>query len=184
MQKTQIPRAEVLDDLRNTLTHARHCHEGWRTFQFEHPERRQIVEVFNTYPGFFSTVSPALFTTFAVELCSLFGTRSDEITLKLIPDIEVDPEFTNIWKRGRRFYKYRNKFIAHRDTKQVLTGFENPEGISYNDIHRLLDDTCGLFDIAAKRLGIPGIPQLHCDPDLLLLIQNLHRQYSEFPLNC
>jgi len=169
---------EHLDDIRATLTHSRLCHEGWRIIEFPHPERDKIVNVYNRYAGFLDPVSPALFTTFVVKLCSLFGERSDEISLKLIPDVEQDPAFANIWKRGRQFYKYRNKFIAHRDRVQVLEGFQNPHGLNYDGLHQLLDDTCSLYDAAAKRLGFRGVHPLSCESDLMDLIQNLHRQMS------
>ena len=167
---------EHLDDIRDTLTQSRLCHEGWRIFEFEHPDRDQIVAVFNRYAGFFATVSPALFTTFAVKLCSLFGERPNEISLKLIPSVEQDPAFAGIWERGRQFYQYRNKFIAHRDRVEVLKGFTNPHGLAYPGLHQLLDDACGLFDAAAKRLGIRGVHPLTCESDLLFLIQNLQQQ--------
>lgn len=172
-------RMEHLDDIRDTLTQSRLCHEGWRIFEFDHPERDQIVDVFNRYAGFFATVAPALFTTFAVKLCSLFGERPDEISLKLIPEVDQDPAFAGIWQRRRQFYLYRNKFIAHRDRVQVLEGFPNPHGLNYDGLHQLLDDTCDLYDAAAKRLGFRGVHTLSCENDLVDLIQNLHQHSTE-----
>jgi hypothetical protein len=119
-----------LDDIGDTLSHARQCHEAWWLFTGLHPDRDKIVWVHNFYPGFFGPVRPALYVTFVVKLASLFGTRSDEISLKLIPDIEQEPSFSSLWRRGRRLHKYRSKIIAHRDIDLEVRSYAQESGFT------------------------------------------------------
>ena len=167
-----------LDDLRDTLSHARACHEAWWLFTGTHPDREKIVRVFNSYFEFFSAVRPALYVTFIVKLASVFGTRADEITLKAIPDIEQHTSFANLWERGRRFHKYRSKLIAHRDIDLETRSYAQESGFTYDDLKMLLDDTCGLFDSAARRLRIDPVHQLSCEADLLRFVHDLFKQRS------
>lgn len=164
-----------IDDIRETLSHARLCHEAWWLFTGTHPERERIVRVFNRYINFFSAVRPALYTTFVVKLASVFGTRSDEISLKVIPDIEQDSSFGVLWERGRRLHKYRSKLIAHRDIDIGSRSYARESGFTYDDLKALLGETCGLFDSAARRLRINPVHRLSSETDLLRLINDLHR---------
>ena len=143
-----------LDDIRDTLLHARLCYEAWWLLETQHPNRKQIVSVYNRYVGFFSTVHPALFATFLVKLASVFGTRTDEISLQRIVDIDQIAEFPKLWTRGRLFHKYRSKVIAHRDINITHKTFVPESGCpTYDSLKELLDDTCRLFDAAAQRQG-------------------------------
>jgi hypothetical protein len=165
-----------LDDIRDTLSHARVCHEAWWLFMGIHPDREKIVRVFNSYIDFFSAVRPALYITFVVKLASVFGTRADEITLKSIPDVEQHTSFPNLWERGRRLHKYRSKLIAHRDVDLGTRSYAQESGFTYDDLKTLLDDTCGLFDSVARRLRIDPVHQLSCEADLLQLVHDLFKQ--------
>ena len=162
-----------LDDIRDTLSHARVCHEAWWLLTGTHPEREKIVRAFNSYLGFFSAVRPALYATFIVKLSSVFGVRADEISLKVIPDIEQDTSFSDLWGRGRRLHRYRSKLIAHRDIELQSRNYAQESGFTYNDLKTLLDDTCRLFDSAARRLRIDLVHQLSCETALLRLIHDL-----------
>jgi AbiU2 len=164
-----------LDDLRDTLSHARLCHEAWWLFRGPHPDREKIVRVFNSYFGFFDAVRSALYVTFIVKLASVFGTRADEITLKAIPDIEQHTSFADLWERGRRLHKYRSKLIAHRDIDLETRSYAQESGFSYDDLKTLLDDTVGLFDSAARRLHIDPVHQLSCEADLLQLVHDFFK---------
>jgi len=140
-----------------------------------HPDREKIVRVFNSYIGFFSAVKPALYVAFIAKLASVFGTRADEISLKVIPDIEQDASFSDLWDRGRRLHKYRSKLIAHRDIDLESRNYAQESGFTYDDLKALLDDTCGLFDSAACRLRIDPVHQISCGADLLRLISDLFK---------
>lgn len=163
-----------LDYIRDTLMHARLCHEAWWIFKGTNPEREMIKSVYNRYLEFFATVRPALYTTFVVKLATLFGTGSGDITFKLIPEVEKEPSFTELWDRGRQLYKVRNKLIAHRDRKIGDRDFALESGLTYADLKAILDDACGLFDSYAQRLKIPAVPKVSCESDLLRLMNDLY----------
>jgi hypothetical protein len=161
------------DDIRTTLLHARLCHEGWWVFAGTHPQREAILSVYNRYLHFFEAVQPALFTTFVVKLASLFGTRSDEITLKMLPGSELDPAFDELWERGRRLHRYRSKVIAHRDISVLSKDFAKDTGFTYDGMKAILDDTCAMFDRLAVGYSFePSFPFSSHD-DLLALVNDL-----------
>jgi hypothetical protein len=166
-------RMNHLDDIRNTLFEARVCHEAWWLFTGTHTDRKKIVQVYNGYLDFFSAVRPALYVTFIVKLASVFGTRGDEISLKVIPGIEQDTSFSDLWERGRRLHKYRSKLIAHRDINLESRNYARASGFTYDGLKALLDDTCRSFDLAARRLHIDPIHHLSCEGDLLRLIHDV-----------
>ena len=168
-----------LDDIRDTLIHARLCYEAWWLLESSHPNRKQIVSVYNRYRGFFITVHPALFATFLVKLASVFGARTDEISLERISGIDKIAEFAQLWKRGRLFHKYRSKVIAHRDIDITHKTFVPESGCpTYDDLKQLLDDTCQLFDLAAKSLGAEGLPPFTSGDDFLSLILALDQHHK------
>jgi hypothetical protein len=167
------------DDIRNTLLHARLCYDAWWLLESRHPNREQIVSVYNRYKGFFGTVHPALFATFLVKLASVFGTRNDEISLERIVGIDQLAKFPQLWKRGRLFHKYRSKVIAHRDVDITHKTFVPESGCpTYDSLRELLDDTCQLFDLAAKRQGAQGLPPFTSADDLLSLILALDQHQN------
>ena len=168
-----------LNDIRDTLIHARTCYEAWWFFETEHPNREQIVSVYNRYNGFFATVHPALFATFLVKLASVFGTRTDEISLERIPGIHQIAEFPALWARGRLFHKYRSKVIAHRDINVTHETFVPESGcLTYDDLKKLLDDTCQLFGTAAQNLKAEGLPAVTSVDHLLALILALDQHHN------
>ncbi len=161
------------DDIRNTLSHAKTCHEAWWLLIGEHPKRKQIKFVYNKYLNFFDTLRPALYCTFAMKLSSLFSTIAKDITLDKLPGIKKYPEFNNLWDRGRRLYQYRSKVIAHRDKATTSRNFAKETGFTYNDLKNILDDSCSLFDSFAKDNKISGVYDFSCEKDLLELISDL-----------
>lgn len=166
-----------LDDARVTLLLAKMSHEAWRLFDGPHTQRRAILEVRNRYRDFMVTVQEALFTTLIVKLASLFGMRSDEITLCSLPAAKDDVSFPDLWDRGRKLHKYRSKAIAHRDPRVTEHDFARDTGFTYNDLKQLLDDTCACFDRIAAKNGVRGVLQISCEPDFLHLVHDLtHRE--------
>jgi hypothetical protein len=160
-----------LDDLRHTLTHARLCHEAWWFIEGEHAAREGIVRVYNRYRDFFTTVHPALFVTFIVKLCSVFDNNPNSISLKLLPGNETHPGFLDLWQRGRTLFRYRSKVIAHRDLALTKRNFAL-DGLSYNDIKAILDESCNMFDAIANRIGVQPTYPFSCKGDLYLMIQD------------
>jgi AbiU2 len=173
-----------VDDTCDTFIHARLCHEAWWLTTRDHPDRDKIVWVFNFYLHFFGTVQPALFVTFIIKLASLFGTRSDEITIRLVPGIESDSSFPFLWERRRRLHKYRSKLIAHRDIELGLRDFAREARFTFNDLETLLNDTCAIFDSAARRLAITPIHRFSCQSDLLRLVYDLKISASRRRRRC
>lgn len=161
------------DDIRTTLLDARLCYQAWWILVGTRQQRDSILAVYNRYLHFFEAVRPALFTTFAVKLATLFGRRSDEITLKSLLGAEADPKFGDLWKRGRRLYWYRSKVIAHRDLAVLSTDFAKKTGFTHKDLRMLLEDTSSLFDRLADNHGFERVPPLSSKEDLLALIKNL-----------
>jgi len=162
-----------LDDVRVTLLLARLSHEAWRLFDGPHAERSAILEVRNRYRDFLVTVEEALLTTFVVKLASLFGTHRDEITLHMLPGVDQDPEFNDVWDRGRRLHKYRSNAIAHRNRAVTSHDFARDTGFTYDDLKRLLDDTCALFDRVAVKHGARGVLDVSCEGDFIQMIHDL-----------
>lgn len=161
------------DDLRVTLLLARMSHEGWRLFDGPHAERHAIVAVRDEYRHFFTTVEEALFTTFIIKLSCVFGTRRDEISLRRLPAVVKESEFDDLADRGARLHKYRSKAIAHRARGVTERDFAKETGFTYNDLKRLLDDTCALFDRIAAKQGLRGILNVSCGDDFMQLIHDL-----------
>lgn len=164
------------DDIRTTLLHARLCHQAWWVFTGSHPQRDAILEVYNRYLHFFEAVRPALFTTFVVKLASLFGTRSDEISLKMLEGSQSDAAFNDLWDRGRRLHKYRSKVIAHRDIDVLSKDFAKDTGFTYNTLKAILDDTSALFDRCAATFSFESTFTFSSDEDLLSLVNDLSTQ--------
>lgn len=176
MQRNDENRMSQLDDLRDTLAHARVSYEAWWLFTGPHQEREGIVRVFNSYLRFFRVVHPALWVTFVVKLASVFGTRSEEISLRTIPGAEQDCSFAGLWQRDRRLHRYRSKVIAHRDKELLSRNYARESGFTYDALKALLDDTCAFFDSAAVRLSVGPVDAFSCEADLLRLVQRLGRQ--------
>ena len=161
-------------DLRDTLSHARLCHEGWWLFKCEHPRRDEIVAAYNQHSDFFSTVQPALFVTFVIKLASVFGKRSDEISLKSIPCADRLPGFSDLWSRGQRFHKYRSKIVAHRDINIATNTFIPESGCpTFDSLKSLLDDTCQFFNDAAKSLNVDGLHPVTLEKDFFSMVSKL-----------
>ncbi|MEY2584431.1 MAG: hypothetical protein QOD80_457 [Verrucomicrobiota bacterium] len=161
------------DDIRTTLLHARLCHQAWWVFTGAHPQRDAILAVYNRYLHFFEAVRPALFSTFIVKLASLFGTRSDEITLKMLPGSEDDPAFAALWERGRRLHRYRSKVIAHRDVEVLSKDFAKDTGFTYDSLKAILEDTYALFDRLADAHRFEHTFSFSSQDDLLALVNDL-----------
>lgn len=163
-----------VDDIRSTLLDARLCYQAWWVLVGTPHQRDSIVTVCERYFQFFEPARFALFTTFAVKLASLFGTRPDEITLKLLPGAEADPDFGDLWDRGRCLHKYRSKVIAHRDRAVSSRNFAKETGFTHRDLRVLLDSTCSLFDRLGDKHGFERVPPLSSKEDLLGLVKDLN----------
>ncbi|MBW1778965.1 MAG: hypothetical protein JRJ54_15495 [Deltaproteobacteria bacterium] len=172
----------ILEDLKNTITHAKLCHEAWWFLRENRPDRDQILSVYRKYRTFFNTIQPALYTSFAVKLASVFDNSEDSINLKTLqreiqkvpnPPFKPKISFNKIWERGRRLYKYRSKVIAHRDRDVPIRNFAKETGFIYNDLINLLSDTCEFINESAKFLGKPGLPNFSIEDNFKAIIEKL-----------
>ena len=166
----------AIDDLRLTLTHARVCHEAWWLIEGDHPKRGDIVAIYNRYATFFGAIHPALFVTFVIKLSSLFDENENSISLKAIPGSLHDPQFHDLWERGRRLFRYRSKVIAHRDTRLLHKSFAADTGFTFNDLKAILDDSCHLFDRSANFHGIDPVHVFSCADDLSLMVHDFQQR--------
>lgn len=164
----------TLDDLRDTLTHARLCHEGWWLIEGDHPFWHDASKIYNRYADFFYlAVSPALFATFMLKLASVFDEDNRSISLKDLPDYNRYPGFQELWSLGRVLFEYRNKVIAHRSRKIDPAQLAADTGFTYDGLKKLLDDACSMFDNIATTIRIEGTHRLSCRNHLHSLIKAL-----------
>jgi hypothetical protein len=171
------PSEEVMldpfDDVRDTVYHARLCCEAWWQLEGAHPHRDAILRGFESFSVLFETIRPALFVSFIVKICSLFGNGRDEITLRSLPDAQLDPEFARIWDTGRIFYRYRSKLIAHRDASKDPDLVAKETGMTHDDLLRLMNDVVALFDRVAAVQRVPSVPDVHCEDEILEVARRL-----------
>ena len=162
-------------DIRSTLLEARLFDETWWLLEGTHPDRDTIVKACNRHVVFFQALRPGMFVAFIVVLSSLFDERNDSVTLKSIPQIIADPSFADLWKRGRRLYRYRSKSIAHRDVQNETIDFAAATGFSYDGLRGILADACQIYDRYARAHKFEPLPSVDfsASADLLRLLRKL-----------
>ena len=173
----------MIDDIVKTLQHAKSCHEAWRFLFGENPNRTQVLNFRKKYFSLFETIRPALYTTFVVKLSSIFDEDSNSISLKtLVREIEKSTnaifkadsiDFDDLWKRGRKLYKYRNKVIAHREKNILTKNFAKETGFKYDDLKAILDDASMFLDEVLLFIGRRRFPRLSSKSDFDKLIKDL-----------
>ena len=174
---------KLFDDVKSTINHARMCHEAWWYFKGKNPNRKRVVSVYNNYLNFFETIRPALYTTFIVKLASFFDEDKNSINLKsVINELEKTSnktfstkhiDFNDLWMRGRRLFKYRNKVIAHRDKKVTSRNFDKETGFSYDDLKKILEDVSSFLDEAFLFIGMGEFHKFSNTQDLEKMINDL-----------
>lgn len=173
----------MIDDIVKTLKHANSCHEAWWFLFGENSNHAQILNFRKNYFSLFETIRPALFTTFVIKLSSIFDKDSNSISLKtLVKKIEKSTntifqantiDFDDLWKRGRKLYKYRNKVIAHRDKDVLTKNFAKETGFKYEDLKALLDDASMFLDEVLLFIGRRRFSKLSAASDFERLINKL-----------
>ena len=165
---------DQIDDLRETLSHAKACLEAWWIAEGDDDPslHAKLQLAHGRYLHYFEIIQPALFITFVTKLTSAFDDDPTSISLKILPDYEAFPEFASLWDRGRRIYKYRNKVIAHRDRQVPIRNFAQETGYTYNNLRTIMNDTCRLFDFCAERHSLERVRQL-------FFVSEIHRFISD-----
>ena len=176
---------QILDDIKRTINHAILCHEAWWFLYGTNPMRDQIINVYNNYLEIFETIRPALYTSFIVKLASVFDNDKNSISLKfVIKEIEKSTDkhfkaaridFDDLWERGRKLFKYRNKVIAHRDKNVTSRNFAEETGFTYDDLKAILEDVSTFLNEALLFAGKGGFNRLSNTSDFERLINDLYK---------
>lgn len=87
--------------------------------------------------------------------------------------ITDEPDFSDLWARGRRLHKYRSKMVAHRDIAAPSYDFAKDTGFTYDNLKAIVDDACVLFDRAAEKSEFQRLLPLSCEEDFLSLVRDL-----------
>jgi hypothetical protein len=167
------------EDLRNALLHARHCCDFWWLLEGAHLQRTHVVGAFEELPVVYETLRPALYTTFIIKVCSVFGTGSDDITLRSLPDADLDPDFPRIWEIGRRLYILRNKLIAHLDSRCDPDLVAKETGLTNDSLRAFLADTVALYNRIAERHREPDVADFGLGEELKVFLSRLNQRNEE-----
>jgi hypothetical protein len=167
------------EDIRGALLHARHCCDFWWLLEGAHLQRTHVIGAFEELPVVYETLRPALYTTFIIKVCSVFGTGSDDITLRSLPDAGLDPDFPRIWEIGRRLYKLRSKLIAHIDGRCDPGLVARETGLTNDSLRGLLADTVALYNRIAARHREPDVAEFGLGEELKVFLSRLNQRKEE-----
>ncbi len=165
--------------LRSALFDARNSCDLWWLLVSKHDQRTDVIDGFKQLRAIYATLIPALYTSFIIKLCLVFGTGPHDITLKTIPKAELDPEFARICAIGGRLYKFRNKVVAHMDTHCDPQQIAKDIGLSNEGLRQFLADTVSLFDRIAAINGERGINDFGLSDEFPRLLKRLRREDEE-----
>jgi hypothetical protein len=166
-----VSTGEILEDLRDTLGHAKMCHEIWWAFVGVRKDRESFISTALPYEEFFVPVQVACYCTFVQKLTTVFDSSNDSISLKKFfnrvrnecrsPDVKsnlkkIELELDSVWDAGSKLYKVRSKLIAHRSLKKFSTDYPKETGFVLNDLKSLLDSTIEVFGKIATQYNGSG----------------------------
>ncbi len=124
-----------------------------------------------------------------MKLASVFDNDEKSINLKLlVKEMEKATntkfntkllDFDDLWRRGRRLFKYRNKVIAHRDKQVMSRNFAKETGFSYDDLKRILEDVSTFLDEALLSIGSGKFHRFSNRSDLEKLINDLSQMAQQ-----
>ncbi len=164
----------VFDDIRNALLHAQHCCDFWWLLEGAHLQRTDVIGAFEELPVVYETLRPALYTSLIIKVCSVFGTGSDDITLRSLPDAELDHEFPRIWEIGRRLYKLRSKLIAHLDSRCDPDLVAKETGLTNDSLRAFLADAVALYNRIAERHREPDVADFGLGDEFKVFLARLN----------
>jgi hypothetical protein len=162
-----------LDDLRNTLFHARLYHQGWWCLVGRHKRRDFVVEGVSSHLVFFNAVASSFFDALVSNLATVFDTDKKSISFYSDPSLSNHVLFDEIREKGRKLFVFRNKFVAHRDLLLVANPENFQSGLTHDDLEFVLDRCCQIFDDVARGRGLAPIHEFSCEEDLMNLISTL-----------
>lgn len=167
------------EDLRDALLHAQHCCDFWWLLEGAHFQRSNVIEAFEELPAVYETLRPALYTSFIIKICSVFGKGSNDITLRSMPGAELDPDFLRIWEIGRRLYILRNKLIAHLDSRCDPDLVAKETGLTNDSLRAFLADTVALYNRIAERHREPDVADFGLGEELKVFLSRLNQRNEE-----
>lgn len=162
--------------IRDALFHAQQCCEVWWLLEGAHDQRTQVIGAFEELPVVYETLRPALYTSLIIKVCSVFGTGSDDITLRSIPDAAQDPDFSRVWRIGRRLYKLRSKLIAHLDRRCDPELVARETGLTYDGLREFSSDAVALYNRLAQRHQEAGVPDFGISEELSVFLSRLNQK--------
>lgn len=168
----------AMDDLRETLFHARLYHQGWWCLVGRHKDRDFVVEGMNSHLEFFNAVASAFFDAFVSRLATIFDTDNGSISFRKNALLTDHPLFEEIRENGRKLFIYRNKFVAHRDYSLVAKPEDFQSGLTLDDLRFLLNSCCQIFDDVALGQGASQIHDFSCEDDIMNLIATLVKEQN------
>lgn len=163
----------LLDDLRETLFQARLYHQGWWCLIGRHKQRDFVVEGMNSHLVFFNAVASSFFDALVIRLATIFDNNEKSILFLSNSAFSEHRLFEGIREKGEKLFKFRNKFVAHRDYLLVAKPEDFQSGLSHDDLGFLLNCCCQIFDDVALELGVAPIHEFSCEQDLMNLIATL-----------
>lgn len=140
-------------DIRSVLFDARNSYDLLWFLIGEHDQRADVINAFEQLQKTYTTLCSALYTSSIIKICSVFGTGPNNITLKSMPHVELDTEFSRIWEIGRLLYKLRSKALAHLDDRYSPDQVAKDTGLTYDGLRKFIADTVSLFDRTAAISG-------------------------------
>lgn len=167
------------EDLRDALLHAQNCCDFWWLLQGANFQRSNVIGAFEGLAAVYETLRPALYTSFIIKVCSVFGTGPNDITLRSMPDAELDPDFPRIWEVGRRLYVLRNKLIAHIDIRCDPDLVAKETGLTNDSLRAFLADTVALYNRIAERHREPEVPDFGLGEELKVFLSRLNLRNEE-----
>lgn len=166
----------AIDDLRETLFHARMYHQGWWCIVGKHEDRDVVVEGVSSHLVFFNAIASAFFDALVINLASVFDENKKSISFVSNSEFSKHALFQEIRDKGEKLFKFRNKFVAHRDYSLVAKPEDFQSGLTHDDLGYLLNCCCQIFDDVAHRIGVAPISGFSCEEDIMNLIEILNRE--------
>lgn len=170
-----------IDDLRETLYNARMYHQGWWYIVAKHEDRDFVVEGMSSHLVFFNAIASAFFDALVIKLASIFDENKKSISFVSNSEFSAHALFPKIRDKGEKLFKFRNKFVAHRDYSLVAKPEDFQSGLTHDDLGYLLNSCCQIFDDVAHRLGVAPIYDFSCEEDIMNLIEILTREQKLKP---
>ena len=140
-----------------------------------------MVNGMSSHLVFFNAVAWAFFDAFISNLATVFdkGTKKDpSISFYSNSQFSNHRLFCEVEDKGRKLFRYRSKFVAHRDYFMVANPDSFQSGLTHDDLGFLLNRCCEIFDDVAQEQGAATVCEFSCDEDIMRLIATLVKEQN------